>query len=103
MPQVSDVPLVSYLDCYPEAVRITSEGREWPLTVNLDDFHPFVREKLKYSEMHICLNVGREAVKLTYGFEDGYWTSPRMVDTQLRVYNHPGMSSNGENATHLHP
>jgi hypothetical protein len=31
------------------------------------------------------------------------WTSPRMVDTQLRVYNHPGRSSNGENATHLHP
>jgi DNA-binding NtrC family response regulator len=31
------------------------------------------------------------------------WTSPRMVDTQSRVYNHPGRSSNGENATHLHP
>jgi insertion element IS1 protein InsB len=30
------------------------------------------------------------------------WTSPRIVDTQLRVYNHPGRSSNGENATYLH-
>jgi hypothetical protein len=30
------------------------------------------------------------------------WTSPRMVDTLLRVYTHPGRSSNGENATHLH-
>lgn len=31
------------------------------------------------------------------------WTSPRMVDTQLRVYNHPGRSNNGSNATYLHP
>src|SRR5450755_117355 len=31
------------------------------------------------------------------------WTSPRMVDTQLRVYNHPGRSNNGANTTYLHP
>src|SRR5579884_261832 len=31
------------------------------------------------------------------------WTSPQMVDTQLRVYNHLGRSSNGKNATYLHP
>jgi Protein of unknown function (DUF1569) len=34
---------------------------------------------------------------------NGGWTSPRMVDTQLRVYNHPGRSINGANATFLHP
>jgi hypothetical protein len=30
------------------------------------------------------------------------WTSPRKVDTQLRVYNHPGRSSNATQPTHLH-
>jgi hypothetical protein len=30
------------------------------------------------------------------------WTSPRTVDTQLRVYNHPGRSSNAASTTHLH-
>jgi hypothetical protein len=49
--------------------------------------------------------VGRSwrGIVVKSGTLDVRWTSPRIVDTQLRVYNHPGRSNNGENTTHLHP
>ncbi len=73
MPGVNAVPLVSYLNCNPKAVHKTSEGRGWlGLTVNLDYFEPFSREALRYSEHHVCINVGRGPAKLTYAWEDGY-------------------------------
>ncbi len=37
------------------------------------------------------------------GIKNKQWTSPRRVDTQLRVYNLPGRSLNAAYATHLHP
>src|SRR6266540_7415164 len=42
-------------------------------------------------------------VRDSFRFKVESWTSPRMVDTQLRVYTHPWRSINGENTTHLHP
>ncbi len=72
MPDVNSKSVASYLQCNPEAVHETSEGRGWQgLTVNLDYFDPFERDTLRYSEHHICINVGKDAARLTYIYEDG--------------------------------
>src|SRR5579884_2419358 len=47
--------------------------------------------------------IDKEYRYLFFVFIFSVWTSPQMVDTQLRVYNHLGRSSNGKNATYLHP
>jgi hypothetical protein len=49
------------------------------------------------------LGMSGDIMKAAIAAQPHEWTSPRTVDTQLRVYNHPGRSSNGTNAAHLRP
>jgi AraC family transcriptional regulator len=55
----------SYLDCYRDAVFKSSVEWGWKdLTVNHDFFDPFARPTLRYSEHHICINIGKKAGRL---------------------------------------
>lgn len=83
MQSVNTVSAGSYLHCNPHAIHETSEGRGWHgLTVNLDHFEPFQRDMLRYSEHHVCINVGKKAGRLTYVWEDGYRL--RTLDKTIR-------------------
>src|SRR5262249_44098333 len=98
--------LQEYIDRHPE---LADDIREFfPTLVEMEQVKDDRQAPVEQPASHTLPSPERLGDSLTAGRRvparsTPPWTSPRFVDTQLRVYNHPGRSSNGTIATHLRP